>query len=101
MEGKKAIKLDVDYGTAYNDIGVFYTRKQQPDEAITWFEKALRAPKNVQRCFAHFNLGLVWEKKGQVDQARRCFEGALQERPEFLRAKRALERLTRKAWRVQ
>ena len=97
---EKAIRMDADQGQAYNDMGVFHLRLKKTDAAITWFEKAVRTPRYKNRFYSQFNLGLIWERRGQVEQARRCFERALKEEPGFTRAARALERLTRKAWRI-
>jgi tetratricopeptide (TPR) repeat protein len=96
VECGRAIELDADSGAAYSAMAEFYLKMKNTDEAITWYEKAVRTPRFQQRFFSQFRLGLIWERRGLVDQARRCFEGALKDRPDFSRARKALARLAGK-----
>ncbi len=63
-ECKCAIELDPDYGNPYNDIGAYLIRLRRYEEAIAWLELAIKAEKYDNREFAHYNLGVVYEKLG-------------------------------------
>ena len=62
-ECHKAIEVDPAFGNPYNDIGAYLLQKGEPDEAIPWLERALRAPRYASYHFAHMNLGRAYEAK--------------------------------------
>src|SRR5216117_1371208 len=75
-ECHKAIEVDPTFGNPYNDIGAYLLQKNQPDEAIPWFERALQAPRYESYCFPHMNLGRAYESKKQWMKAKAAFEHA-------------------------
>ncbi|MCB0043627.1 MAG: tetratricopeptide repeat protein, partial [Caldilinea sp.] len=42
---KRAIALDPTFGNPYNDIGSYLVALGDEDEAVTWFKRAMRAPR--------------------------------------------------------
>src|SRR5712692_3742643 len=92
-ECRRAIELDPDFGNPYNDIGAYLIEKGELDEAIPWFERAMKATRYESPAFPHLNLGRVYERKGQWDQAIECYKKALALNPNYALAKRALGRL--------
>lgn len=63
-ECKNAIEIDPDFGNPYNDIGAYLISLERYEEAIAWLELAIKAQKYNNREFAHYNLGVVYEKLG-------------------------------------
>ncbi|HVB85073.1 MAG TPA: tetratricopeptide repeat protein [Candidatus Dormibacteraeota bacterium] len=92
-ECKRAIEVDPTFGNPYNDIGAYLIDLGRYDEAISWLEKAIRAPRYEPRQFPHFNLGRVYLAKGNFLRARQCFQEALRIEPDYLLAQRAIGRL--------
>ena len=90
---KKAIQLDPDFGNPYNDIGAYLIEMEKLDEAIPYFEKALRANRYDAYHFPHYNLGRVYEKKGMIKKAREAYQKALQENPDYVVAQEAIDDL--------
>lgn len=75
---KKAIGIDPDFGNPYNDIGAYLIELHRDDEALSWLEKATRAPRYCCYQFAWVNLGRVHMRQGRWDDARSAFKRALQ-----------------------
>jgi Tfp pilus assembly protein PilF len=94
-ECKRAIEVDPDFGNPYNDIGAYLITLGRYDEAISWLERALEAPRYEPRHFPHFNLGRVYVAKGMLTKARQCFQQALRIEPEYTLARDAVENLRR------
>jgi tetratricopeptide (TPR) repeat protein len=92
-ECHKAIETDPSFGNPYNDIGAYLMQKGQVDEAIPWFQRALEAPRYESYCFPHMNLGRAYEAKRQWSAAIREFELALRERPDYVPARKGLNRV--------
>lgn len=92
-ECHRAIELDPDFGNPYNDIGAYLIELGELDEAIPWLEKATKAVRYESYCFPHLNLGRVWEKKGLWDRAIEEYKKSLEVNPDYVLAKRALNRL--------
>ena len=92
-ECKKAIQVDPDFGTPYNDIGAYLIEKGELDEAIPWLEKATCAARYDNPCFPHFNLGRVWEMKHDYPRALQAYRTALDVNPRYTLAKTALRRI--------
>lgn len=92
-ECRRAIAVDPEFGNPYNDIGAYLIEKEQFDEAIPWFEKAMQAKRYESPAFPHLNLGRVYERKAQWDQALESYKKALTLNPNYALAKRALGRL--------
>jgi len=99
VECRRAIELDPDYGNPYNDIGAYLIRLGRPGEAIPWLERAIEAPRYCCRHFSHANLGRALLHLGRARAARRAFVRALQHRPNYPPALRALEYLDKRGLR--
>ena len=93
QECMRAIEVDPTFGNPYNDIGAYLVEQDRLDEAIPWFERALRAPRYESYCFPHFNLGRVLERKRQYAQALAEYKQALAENAQHLGALTAIKRL--------
>ncbi|MBM4125375.1 MAG: tetratricopeptide repeat protein, partial [Nitrospira sp.] len=92
-ECHRAIGMDPEFGNPYNDIGAYLIEQEKFDEAIPWFERALKAKRYESPAFPHLNLGRVYERKGLWDQAIDCYKKALTLNPDYALAKRSLGRL--------
>lgn len=93
QECLRAIEVDPTFGNPYNDIGAYLVEKDQLDEAIAWFERALRARRYENYCFPHFNLGRVYERKRMFARALEEYKKAQAENPQHLGALQAIRRL--------
>jgi tetratricopeptide (TPR) repeat protein len=89
----EAIKVDRDFGNPYNDIGAYLIEQGKWDEAIPWFEKAIRAPRYDARCYPQFNLGRVYEHKREWRKAKACYASAIELNRQYRLAWAALRRL--------
>jgi len=92
-ECHRAIETDPEFGNPYNDIGAYLIEKGEFDEAIPWFERAMKAKRYESPAFPHLNLGRVYEKKGEWPRAIDCYKRALALNPNYALAKKALARL--------
>jgi len=92
-ECRQAIEVDPDFGNPYNDIGVYRLQKGDMRGALPWFKMALDAPRYESYCFPHFNLGRIHFARGRFERAARHFRRALDERPDFRKARVALHRV--------
>lgn len=63
-ECKRAIDLDPGFGNPYNDIGAYLISLRRYEESIAWLELAIKSERYNSREFAHYNLGVVYEKLG-------------------------------------
>ena len=89
----EAIKVDPDFGNPYNDIGAYLIEQDKWEEAIPWFEKAIRAPRYDARCYPHFNLGRVYEHRRDWRNAKACYARAIEQNRQYRLAWAALRRL--------
>jgi len=60
---------------ANNDRGIELTRQGRPEEAVAFFEEALRI--NPEFAEAHYNLGTLLARGGRLDEAIRHLEDAV------------------------
>ena len=88
-----AIRQDPEFGNPYNDIGAYLIELNQLDEAIPWFEQAMKAKRYESPAFPHMNLGRVYERKGEWDQAIDAYKQAVTLNPDYTAAKQAMMRL--------
>jgi Tfp pilus assembly protein PilF len=89
-ECKEAIAVDAEFGNPYNDIGSYLIKLGRLDEAISWLERAIEAPRYEPRHYPHCNLGHVYWAKGLLARARSEFERALEIEPGYPFARAAL-----------
>jgi Tfp pilus assembly protein PilF len=92
-ECHKAIAVDPTFGNPYNDIGSYLIMKGEIDEAITWLERALAAPRYESYCYPHMNLGRVYEAKRDWIRAKDEYRKALAENKDYKPAAEALGRI--------
>ncbi len=92
-ECKRAIEVDPSFGNPYNDIGAYLIELGRYDEAISWLELAIRAPRYEPRHFPHFNLGRAYLAKGMFLRARECFQESLRIEPNYALARQAIGRI--------
>ena len=90
-----AIAIDPDYGNPYNDIGVYLIHLGRDAEAIPWLRKAMTAPRYEARCYPHFNLGGILERRGQLREALAEYRRALELEPGYTFARDAEMRVSR------
>jgi tetratricopeptide (TPR) repeat protein len=95
-ECKKAIIVDPDFGNPYNDIGAYLIEMGRLDEAIPWLERATRAPRYEAPHYPHFNLGRVYIAKEMYNRALEEFQSALELKPDYDAAQKAIASLKRK-----
>jgi tetratricopeptide (TPR) repeat protein len=89
----KAISVDAAFGNPYNDIGSYLLAQGDLWTCVRWFRRAIAAPRYEARAFPHFNLGRVYEQRNRVLDAARHYGHALEERPDFAQAAKALRRV--------
>jgi tetratricopeptide (TPR) repeat protein len=89
----EAIKVDPEFGNPYNDIGAYLIEQEKWDEAIPWFEKAIKAPRYEARLYPHFNLGRVYEHQHNWLKAKQCYATAYLLDPKYVAALAGLQRL--------
>ena len=89
----RAIEVDPDFGNPYNDIGAYLIEKSDYQAAVTWLERAMKAPRYEAYFYPHFNLGRVYEAKGRLFEALREYKAAIELNPRYALAIRAFRRL--------
>ena len=95
QECKRAIAVDPDFGNPYNDIGAYLISLNRYDEAISWLERATKAPRYDPRHYPYFNLGRAYLAKGMIKRAKECFQEALRIEPRYREAQHAIENIRR------
>lgn len=95
QECQRAIAVDPDFGNPYNDIGAYLISLNRYDEAISWLERATKAPRYDPRHYPYFNLGRVYLAKGMINRAKECFQEALHIEPRYREAQHAIENIRR------
>jgi Tfp pilus assembly protein PilF len=90
-----AIEVDPSYGNPYNDIGAYLIELGRCDEAISWLEKAIHAPRYEARCYPFMNLGRIFMSRGELRRARLCFTKSLEIQENFSPALRAIDAVER------
>jgi len=80
---KDAIRLDPDYGAAYNSIGMAYNSKGEYDRAIEYYQKSLKiylkklGPEHPNVAALYNNIGSAYNSKGEYDREMEYFQKAL------------------------
>lgn len=92
-ECHRAIQVDPDFGNPYNDIGVYLLQQGRFDEALSWLERAKRAPRYEPRHFPYLNSGRIYMARGEWFKALKEFEQAVKIMPNDLGVRQALAEL--------
>lgn len=92
-ECKKAIQLNPNLGNPYNDIGVYLERLGRVEEALGWFERALRAPDYDCRHYPYYHIGRIFEQMARFGDARNAYLDSLELSPSWETARFALRRV--------
>ena len=93
-ECKNAISVDPDFGNPYNDIGSYLVMLDRRDEAISWLEKAIKAPRYDSYHYPHINLGRIYLEKGMLQKAREEYAAALDFYPDSDEAKKVINEIS-------
>ncbi|MFH0942897.1 MAG: tetratricopeptide repeat protein [Candidatus Beckwithbacteria bacterium] len=88
---KRAIELNSSYADAMHNLANTYLQLNQPDEAIKWYQEALKNKPSLWQ--SHVQLGVIYYQLGQLDLAREELEKALQLQPENKQIKQMLEQM--------
>jgi Tfp pilus assembly protein PilF len=92
-ECKKALKLDPEFGNAWNDIGAYLTEKRELDKAIPYLRKACKSKNYDTREFPHYNLARIYVQKDMLLKASQELKHALKANPGFMPARNMLSSL--------
>ena len=94
QECRHAIALDPEYGTPYNDIGLYLMKMGKLDDAVPWLEHAADAARSDAPHYPYLNLGRIALAKGDLLRASREFGRALRTEPRSMTARRILAALS-------
>lgn len=72
----KALRIDPQYGPAYNEMGVHLLKEKKNAEALAWFQKAKRATQFTNRESAYINTGRAYMAMNQFEEALEEFRNA-------------------------
>lgn len=92
-EARKATKLDPEFGNAWNELGVYFTKKRQYTKAIRFLKRACKSKNYDTPSLPHYNIALIHMRKGLLKEAQRELETSLEINPDFDSAKKLLERI--------
>lgn len=81
---KKAVKVQLDYYEAHNNLGVTYSRIGQQESAYSAYNRAIQINPDYAECYN--NIGLYWSKLGDFKSALKNFSITLQLRPDLAEA---------------
>ncbi len=79
----QAIRLDPNYGDAYNNIGGAYDNKGDYDRALEYYQKSLKiglkklGPEHPGVAIDYNNTGVAYDSKGEYDRAIEYYQKAL------------------------
>jgi len=86
-EYKKALRLDADFATARNNLGVVYMEKKQWDKAIETLVPITENYLYATPHYPHFLLGQAYFHKKEYDKAVMRFQEALDLNPDYVYAR--------------
>lgn len=87
----EVLRIDPNFGHAYNKLGICAARLGRTDEAVANFTKAKNY--EMSRAEAWFNSGVALGQQGRAADAIQAYEQALKNRPAYPSAITALTRL--------
>jgi len=82
QEARQAMELDPDSSRAIRELGHFYLKKEELEEAEKWLLQA--AHMNQMDVIAFHNLGELYLKQDKIDEAHHYFEKAMEISPRHL-----------------
>ena len=88
---KTAIRLNPQYGLAYNNLGSAYENIEDEDAALEAYQKAIEI--NPQHAEAQHNFGAILNQRGQEEKAKECYIKAINANPNFTYAHHSLSSL--------
>ena len=77
----KAVELNPNYGTAWNNIGVAYYNLGNYNKAVEYYNKSLEL--NPDYDIAWNNLGLAYRRLGNYNKAVECYNKAVRLNPKY------------------
>lgn len=92
---KIAIGMDPEFGNPYNDIGTYFMKKGELENAVPWLERAKECTRYEPRQYPFLNLGRIYLSQGMFLKALREFEGALTYDPENSELRTVIDRIRR------
>ena len=90
---KRALQLAPDNAKAYYNLAGAFARQGNFDQAVHYYYEALRINPHYSK--AHYNLGVVLLRQGKTREAAFHFTETLRIDPDNIRARRALQLLSR------
>jgi len=75
---KKALQLDMGCVTAAQELGKHYTEKGDWEEAIRYYDQAVRCADKLQKPFLWAEQGYNYFLSNQISKATECYEKALE-----------------------
>ncbi|MHB8604611.1 MAG: tetratricopeptide repeat protein [Thermoplasmatota archaeon] len=90
---RRASDLDPTFGNALNDIGAYLLELGRPEEAVSWLQRAMSAPRYAARAYPYANLARARLMQGDRDAARHALEEALAIDADYEPARELLRRL--------
>lgn len=84
-----ALSLDGTFVEARNNRGVAWLQVGKWDDAETDFQAVLDGPPSPEKVNAHFNLGLLYDKRGRSRDAEREFSLTIADSPDNVQAFRS------------
>ena len=81
---EKMVELFPDLAGAHNNLGVFYARLGDWEQATGAYRRALALDEGAYE--AHKNLGLVYAKQGLLEEAHEHYQQALDHKPQYVEA---------------
>ncbi len=71
----RSIDKNIKMASAYDNVGIYYYYKNQPDEAIKWYRKAVAT--SQLHSSAYNNIGAYFYSKGAMDSSASYFHQSL------------------------
>jgi Flp pilus assembly protein TadD len=88
---QRALKFRPDYPEALNNLGILYLRTQRRDQAVASFKECIRVAPAFDQ--SYLNLARVYAIEGQTDEARKVLRALLQQHPDNVQGRKALDQL--------
>jgi tetratricopeptide (TPR) repeat protein len=97
IELRKALEIKPYYPLALLELGIYYSKRGDNRQAISYYEKALSKYPDIYRLW--YNLAISYEEEGMYGEAEAAYRRTLLLEPGFLQATIRLGHLLRKTGR--